>query len=102
MRRAAKTDENQERIVTALRDYGCLVAVLSGAGVSGLPDLLIAAPGNRRLGLIEIKNPEQVPSKRRLTEDQIQFWNEWEGAPMAIVTDIDGALRFARALAFDD
>lgn len=101
VRRAAKVDENQDRIVKALRAYGCLVAVLSGAGVPGLPDLLIAAPGNRRLGLIEIKNPAQVPSKRVLTEDQIRFWDEWQGTAMAIVESEDEALRFARRLTFE-
>lgn len=102
MRRAAKTDSNQDRVIKALRAYGCSVAVLSGAGVPGLPDLLVGSPGhsNRRVGLVEVKNPAQVPSKRVLTADQVKFWDEWSGVPMAIVEDEDGALRFARALAF--
>lgn len=102
MRRRAKIDDNQTSVVKALRSYGCLVAILSGAGVPGLPDLLIAAPGNRRLGLVEIKNPEQDKNKRALTEDQVRFWEEWKGTPMAIVETEEEALRFARSLAFGE
>lgn len=102
MRRAAKIDENQNRVVKALRSYGCLVAVLSGAGVPGLPDLLIAAPGNRRLGLVEVKDGDKPQSKRTLTDAQVEFWDEWKGTPMAIVESEDDALRFARSLAFGE
>jgi hypothetical protein len=102
MRRAARTDANQETIVQALRDYGCSVAVLSGAGVPGLPDLLVGSPrgvnGRRQFGLCEVKDGDKSPSRRALTADQVKFWDEWAGCPMALVTDIDGALRFARML----
>jgi hypothetical protein len=105
MRRAARTDANQEIIVQALRGYGCSVAVLSGAGVPGLPDLLVASPpsdkGMRMVGLCEVKDGSKSPSRRALTADQVRFWDEWKNVPMAIVTDVDGALRFARLLAFE-
>jgi CHASE2 domain-containing sensor protein len=105
MRRAARTDANQEAVVQALRDYGCSVAVLSGAGVPGLPDLLVASPpsekGMRKVGLVECKDGSKSPSRRALTADQIKFWTEWKNVPMAIVTDVDGALRFARLLTFE-
>jgi hypothetical protein len=103
VRRAARTDANQEQIVKALRSYGCSVAILSGAGVPGLPDLVVAAPGTdkRRIGFVEIKDGAKPPSARALTADQIKFWDEWKGVPIALVTDVDGALRFARLLAFE-
>lgn len=100
MRRAARTDAPQAGIVRALRRYGCKVAILSAAGVPGLPDILVCAPNSHRLGLIEIKDGSKSPSKRALTDDQVKFWADWEGAPIALVTDIDAALRFARQLAF--
>jgi hypothetical protein len=105
MRRAARTDATQTAIVKALRGYGCSVAVLSGAGVPGLPDLAVCSPPNehgmRLVGWIECKDGDQPPSKRALTADQIAFWDEWRGCPMALVTDVEGALRFARMLTFE-
>jgi hypothetical protein len=31
----------------------------------------------------------------------VKFWDEWRGCPMALVTDVEGALRFARMLTFE-
>jgi hypothetical protein len=102
--RAARVDANQKKIVAALRGYGCSVTHLHQVG-DGCPDLAIATPpddrGRRRIGFVEIKDGSKPPSARKLTEDQIKFWDEWKGAPMALVTDVDGALRFARLLAFE-
>lgn len=101
MRRAARTDGNQEDLVKALRAYGCSVSIISGAGVPGLPDLLIGI--NKRTGLIECKSSTEAKSKTRgMTEDQIKWWDGWKGGPVAIVADVDGALKFARMLAFGD
>jgi hypothetical protein len=104
MRRASRTDGPQPDITKALRGYGCLVWPTHMLG-DGFPDLIIAsAPrldGTRGLGLMEIKDGSKPPSARKLTDDQIKFWDEWRGVPMAIVTDVDGALRFARLLAFE-
>jgi hypothetical protein len=102
VRRRAKVDGNQSAIVAALRGYGCSVQHLHAVG-QGCPDLLIGSPrgGKRRIGLVEVKDGDKVPSARKLTDDQVEFWHEWEGCPMALVTDVDSALRFARALAFE-
>ena len=104
VRRAAKVDDNQERIVKALRDYGCKVAHTHMVG-NGFPDIAVlsapGADGKRRIGFAEIKDGKKPPSARRLTSGQVKFWDEWAGAPMAILEDVDGALRFARALAFE-
>lgn len=106
MRRASRIDATQTAIVKALRGYGCSVAVLSGAGVPGLPDLVVGAPkgadGQRRVGFVECKDGAKRPSARALTADQVKFWDEWAGTPIAVVTDVDGALRFARLLAFGE
>ena len=103
MRRAAKIDANHHEIVAALQQYGCQVQSLAGVG-GGVPDLLILSPpdanGVRRLGLVEIKDGSKPPSHRRRTADQIAWWDRWSGAPVGLVTDIQGALRFARLLTF--
>ncbi len=98
MRRAARIDKPQPAIVKALREYGCKVAHTHTVG-DGFPDLVISIHG--RLGLVECKDGSKPPSKRALTEEQVRFWYEWEGTPMALVTDVEGALRFARVLAFE-
>jgi hypothetical protein len=95
MRRAAKVDANQSAIVDALRSYGCSVTSLAPVG-RGCPDLLVGI--HKRTGLIEVKQPKKT---ERLTDDQIKWWQEWKGGPVAIVSDVDGALTFARMLAFE-
>jgi hypothetical protein len=91
--RAARVDANQVAIVKALRSYGCSVTHLHQVG-NGCPDLLLGIHG--RTGLVEVKT-----AKGKKTDDQIRWWDEWKGGPVAIVTDVDGALRFARLLAFE-
>lgn len=91
MRRAAKVDANQKAIVKALRDHGCSVLSLAAIG-DGCPDLLVARPYYPHyLTLLEVKNPEQMPSKQRLTMDQVEFHREWK-SPIHIVTSVDEAL----------
>jgi hypothetical protein len=96
--RAARVDGPQTAIVKALRSYGCSVTHLHGVG-DGCPDLLIGIHG--RTGLVEIKDGTKPPSARKKTPAQIKWWDEWRGGPVALVTDVDGALRFARLLAFE-
>jgi len=52
----------------------------------GCPDILVAFFG--RLALVEIKNGEKPPSARRLTDDQVKFWNGWKSNPR-IVKNLD-------------
>jgi hypothetical protein len=102
--RAARVDANQTAVIKALRGYGCSVYPTHAVG-AGFPDLVVGSPpgpdGRRRVGFVEVKDGSKPPSARKLTADQIEFWDEWAGCPMAIVTDVDGALRFARLLAFE-
>jgi Holliday junction resolvase len=100
VRRASRTDSTQSAIVDALRGYGCSVTSLAPVG-RGCPDLLVGI--RKRTGLIECKTDLTAKSKTQgLTADQIKWWDEWRGGPVAIVTDVDGALRFARMLAFEE
>lgn len=74
--RARKIDSNQPRIVEQLRALHVSVRVLSMVG-EGFPDLEL---GFRRQNfLIELKDPAQPPSKRRLTEDEQEFFDTWHG-----------------------
>lgn len=88
--RAKRVDDNHDDIVQALRAAGAFVRSLAAVG-DGMPDLLVTK--NSRTLLIECKNGAKSPSKRVLTPEQQKFHREWTGGPLAIVTDVDGALR---------
>jgi len=83
--RAAKIDQNQVEIVDALRKHGAFVVSLASVG-KGVPDLLIGY--KRHSILMEIKF-----GNNKLTEDQIVFHGKWTGGVLAVVTDIESALR---------
>jgi hypothetical protein len=83
--RAAKIDQNQVEIVDALRKHGAFVVSLASVG-KGVPDLLIGY--KRHTILMEIKF-----GNNKLTEDQIVFHGKWQGGVLAVVTDIESALR---------
>lgn len=94
-RRAAKTDLNQESIVTALRAAGCKVLSLAACG-KGVPDLLVMGPYPWQsitdhtvpdIQLLEVKNLSGRGNK--LTPDQVKFHAEW---PVTVVTSVDEAL----------
>lgn len=89
MRRAAKIDDNQRDIVSALRQAGCSVQSLAGVG-KGCPDLVVGF--RDRNFLIEIKDGSKSPSKRKLTQDEQNFHSMWKGH-LAVVENVDEALR---------
>ena len=76
MRRAANIDANHRAIVAHLEAIGCSVQSLASAG-KGVPDLLV---GRRAVNvLIEVKNPQQKPSARKLRKTQVSFHQKWKG-----------------------
>ena len=89
MRRAARKDNNQAAIEAALRAIGCSVADTSRAG-NGFPDMVVGYQGVNFL--FEVKNPEQSPAGRALTEDQQDFSDSWRGSYHVVMT-IDEAMR---------
>lgn len=89
MRRAARTDANQNDIVAALRAIGCKVAITSAVG-SGFTDLVCSRGGVARL--VEIKDGSKPPSERRLTPEQVTFHAEWAGQPVHVVESVAEAL----------
>lgn len=95
MRRAAASDANQPEVVAALRAAGCSVVSLHRVG-QGCPDLLAGKDGKNVL--IEVKDGSKPPSKRLLTEDQVEFHASWRGQ-IAIVKSAEDALRLFGVIA---
>ena len=89
MRRAAKVDDNQAEIVRALQAIGASVESLAAVG-AGVPDILVGYQG--RNVLMEIKDGAKIPSKRRLTSDQVKWHGKWRGQ-VAVVESIDQAYK---------
>ena len=89
MRRAAKIDDNQREIVSALRRVGCSVQSLAGVG-RGVPDLVVGF--RNRNFLLEIKDGSKPQCKRKLTPDEQNFHSMWKGQ-VVIVENVDEALR---------
>jgi hypothetical protein len=84
-RYAARVDEIQPEIVSALRDVpGCVVKDLSRMG-DGWPDLAVGYKGNN--AYLEIKG-----RGKKLTPAQRKWHAEWTGS-VHIVHDVDEALR---------
>ena len=83
-----RTDANQKELVKAIRKLGASVQDLSQVG-KGCPDILVGYKGVNYL--FEIKNPDMPPSKRRLTPDEMKFFEDWKGE-MTIVKTIDDIL----------
>lgn len=88
--RAKKVDDNQRELVKAFRDLGATVLILSSVG-SGCPDLLI---GYRNKNfLVEIKDGKKWKSQTRLTIDEQEFFDTWNGQ-VVIIDSIDSLVDF--------
>lgn len=78
--RIRRIDKNQPEIVARFRKLGCSVAILSEVG-KGVPDVIVSLKRNSRpwTALIEIKDGSKPPSARKLTPDEQDFHNKWQG-----------------------
>lgn len=85
MRRAAKIDANQPEIVSALRKIGARVVPTHTVG-QGFPDLIVSTPDGSRTVLMELKDPKQPPSARKLTPAQEEFHAAWTGEIYVVET----------------
>lgn len=94
-RRAARVDANQAEIVAAMRSAGATVVSLAACG-SGIPDLLVGHAG--KTALFEVKDGAKSPSERRLTPDQLRWHASWRGGTLAVVCDVESALRALRTM----
>ena len=88
MRRAARVDDNQPAVVKKLREAGATVQPLHAVG-DGCPDLLVGYRGENIL--LEVKDGSKPPSKRKLTDDQIEWHGSWSGR-VYVVNSPDDAL----------
>jgi len=87
MRYAARVDQNQDQIVSALRAAGAYVWVI------GLPvDLLVGYKGHTFL--VEVKNGP----RKRLTPLQRDFFESWTGGTLARVDSPEAALNMIGVL----
>lgn len=75
--RAKRADRNQPELVEILRKIpGISVAHTHIVG-DGFGDLVIGWKGKNFL--IEVKDPKQPPSRRKLTRDEKKFHEQWKG-----------------------
>lgn len=90
MRRNAKVDENQPKIVEALRKAGAFVVITSQ--LKNAFDILVAFQG--KLFIMEIKDGEKPPSARKLTDGEIKCKKGIEGVGCIyhVVLSIEEAL----------
>jgi hypothetical protein len=77
MRRAAKIDDNQTLIVTQLRRIPNLTVAITSMIGKGFVDIIVGYKGKNYL--IELKDENKPPSKRKLTPGEEEFFAEWKG-----------------------
>lgn len=87
--RHRKRDGNHAELVSQLLGVGYSVLDTADLG-HGAPDLVVGANGINLL--LEIKNPEQPPSKRKLTPDEQDFRDSWRGQ-YAVVETLEDVIR---------
>lgn len=95
MRYSARLDNNHREIVNALIDFGVSVLECHTIG-RGFPDLIIGYCGITTL--MEIKNPKTQYGRAGLNKNQRKWQENWKGGPIAVVYDIDGAIRVAKTM----
>lgn len=76
-RRAAKIDYNQPALVELIRAMGVSVAITSAAH-DGFTDLVIGFGGVTVL--VEVKDGNKEPARRKLTPQQATFHGSFKGA----------------------
>lgn len=94
-----KTDANHTAIVAALRSIGASVVSLADIG-NGCPDLIVGFRGQNLL--LEVKDGKQPPSKRKLTPDEVKFFDEWRGAVHIVYSETDAVSLVNRMTMQDD
>ena len=93
-RTASRVDGNQASIVRALRAVGA--SVLHVHQLKNCFDLLVGYRG--RTHIIEVKDPAQPPSARKLTPGEAKFREEWRGSPYHVVETEAEAIRIITTL----
>jgi hypothetical protein len=89
--KAKRVDANQANIVKYLRAAGIRVQHLHEVG-NGCPDIMCSRNGSTQNWLFEIKDPDQPPSKQKLTPKEQSFHENWPGH-CEVVSDAWAILR---------
>lgn len=91
MRVRARVDRNQPEIVAGLRKAGAVVHCTHQLG-GGFPDVFCNFRG--RIFGFEIKDPQQPPSGRKLTDDEKAFLDNWNrcGETIFVIETVEQAL----------
>lgn len=71
-----KTDRNHKEIIDKCRTLGLSVFSTHTIG-KGFPDIVVGY--KKKNYLIEIKDGEKSPSQRKLTKDEVIFFENWNG-----------------------
>lgn len=87
MRRAARRDANERRVIDALRACGAYVKQINDEGAF---DLLVYYRGHTLI--LEVKDGDKPPSARALTPAEQKFHDEWPGQNLHIVNSEHEAL----------
>lgn len=93
-RKAAKVDDNQKEIANAFRSMGVSVVVTSSAH-DGFPDLVVGWGGITVL--VEVKDGDKPPSKRKLTPKQVELHDSFLGA-ITVVETVGQAIELAKRI----
>jgi len=83
MRKQGRRDGNHVAIVRELRQLGYSVLDLGSVGC-GCPDILVGK--DKRNWLLEIKDGNLAPSRRKLTPDEKAFHEQWRGQVATVET----------------
>jgi len=81
-----KVDANQAEIVDEYRSLGFSVFSCAPMG-RGFPDLVVGKFGIT--DLVEVKDGSKPPSGRKLTPDQIEFFDNWKGSVRVVTNVLD-------------
>ena len=93
-RRAAKTDDNHQAIVSYLRLKGWAVRSLAMVG-NDFPDLIVAKW--KFTALVEVKDGAKPPSKRALSAGQRAFLEDWPGIAIVALSPEDALIQLENA-----
>lgn len=81
--KTGRLDANQALIMRDLKKCGVSVEPLNTLG-GGIPDLLCGYQGANYL--LEVKDSSQPPSKKKLTEDEVNWHENWHGQKCVVET----------------
>ncbi len=88
--RIRKVDANQKKIMQLCRRIpGLSVATIHTVG-NGLPDLILGFCGKNYL--VELKDGAKMKSQKKLTKDEVEFHEEWNGQ-ICVCESIDDILK---------